>query len=32
MNPMTPAEFASYIASETEKWAKVVKFANIQPE
>jgi tripartite-type tricarboxylate transporter receptor subunit TctC len=32
VNPMTPAEFASYIASETEKWAKVVKFANIQPE
>jgi tripartite-type tricarboxylate transporter receptor subunit TctC len=29
---MTPAEFASYIASETQKWAKVVKFANIQPE
>src|ERR1700722_16967672 len=32
VNPMTPAEFASYIASETDKWAKVVKFANIQPE
>jgi tripartite-type tricarboxylate transporter receptor subunit TctC len=32
VNPMTPAEFASYIAAETEKWAKVVKFANIQPE
>ena len=32
VNPMTPAEFASYIASETEKWAKVVKFANIRPE
>jgi tripartite-type tricarboxylate transporter receptor subunit TctC len=32
VNPMTPAEFASYIASETEKWARVVKFANIQPE
>ena len=30
VNPMTPAEFASYIASETEKWAKVVKFANIR--
>jgi tripartite-type tricarboxylate transporter receptor subunit TctC len=32
VNPMTPAEFASYIAAETEKWAKVVKFANIRPE
>jgi tripartite-type tricarboxylate transporter receptor subunit TctC len=32
VNPMTPAEFASYIASETEKWAKVVKFADIRPE
>ena len=32
ISPMTPAEFASYIAAETQKWAKVVKFANIQPE
>jgi tripartite-type tricarboxylate transporter receptor subunit TctC len=32
VNPMTPAELASYIAAETAKWAKVVKFANIQPE
>jgi tripartite-type tricarboxylate transporter receptor subunit TctC len=32
INPMTPAVFASYIAAETEKWAKVVKFADIQPE
>jgi tripartite-type tricarboxylate transporter receptor subunit TctC len=32
VNPMTPIEFASYIASETEKWAKVVKFADIRPE
>jgi tripartite-type tricarboxylate transporter receptor subunit TctC len=32
INPMTPAEFANYIAAETEKWAKVVKFADIQPE
>jgi tripartite-type tricarboxylate transporter receptor subunit TctC len=32
VNPMTPAEFASYIAAETEKWAKVVKFADIKPE
>jgi tripartite-type tricarboxylate transporter receptor subunit TctC len=32
ITPMTPAVFASYIAAETEKWAKVVKFADIQPE
>jgi len=30
--PMTPAEFGSFIAEETEKWAKVIKFANIKPE
>ena len=29
---MTPDEFRKFIASETEKWAKVVKFANIKPE
>jgi tripartite-type tricarboxylate transporter receptor subunit TctC len=28
---MTPAEFAKFIASETEKWAKVVKFAGMNP-
>jgi tripartite-type tricarboxylate transporter receptor subunit TctC len=28
---MTPAEFASFIADETEKWAKVVKFAGMKP-
>jgi tripartite-type tricarboxylate transporter receptor subunit TctC len=27
---MTPAEFGAFIANETEKWAKVVKFANIR--
>jgi tripartite-type tricarboxylate transporter receptor subunit TctC len=26
------AEFGKLIADETEKWAKVVKFANIKPE
>ena len=29
--PMTPAEFGKFIASETEKWAKVVKFADLKP-
>ncbi len=29
---MSPAEFRQLIAVETERWAKVVKFANIQPE
>ncbi len=30
--PMSPAEFGRFIAEETEKWAKVVKFAGIKPE
>jgi tripartite-type tricarboxylate transporter receptor subunit TctC len=28
----TPEEFAAYLRSETEKWAKVVKAIGIQPE
>ena len=28
--PMTPVEFGRFIADETEKWAKVIKFANIR--
>jgi tripartite-type tricarboxylate transporter receptor subunit TctC len=28
----TPAEFGKHIADETEKWAKVVKFASIKPD
>ena len=30
--PGSPADFGTLIAEETEKWAKVVKFANIKPE
>ena len=30
--PMSPAEFGKFIAEETEKWAKVIKFANIKPD
>jgi tripartite-type tricarboxylate transporter receptor subunit TctC len=29
---MAPAEFGKFIADETEKWAKVIKFAGIKPE
>ena len=29
---VTPAEFAKFIANETEKWAKVVKFAGSKVE
>jgi hypothetical protein len=29
---MSPAEFGKLLADETEKWAKVVKFANISVE
>jgi len=32
MTPNTPAEFAKFIAADTEKWIKVVKFANLKPE
>ena len=28
----TPAEFGAYVASEIEKWGKVIKFAGIKPE
>ncbi len=28
----SPGQFATFIADETEKWAKVVKFADIKPE
>jgi len=29
---MTPAQFGKYMAEETEKWGKVVKFAHIKPD
>jgi hypothetical protein len=29
---MSPAEFGKLLADETEKWASVVKFANISVE
>src|SRR5262245_54276506 len=28
----SPADFGKHIADETEKWAKVIKFAGIKPE
>jgi tripartite-type tricarboxylate transporter receptor subunit TctC len=30
--PMTPMEFGDFIKSETDKWAKVIKFAGIKPD
>jgi tripartite-type tricarboxylate transporter receptor subunit TctC len=30
--PMTPAECQKFITAETQKWAKVIEFANIKPE
>jgi hypothetical protein len=30
--PMTPAECQKFITAETKKWAKVIDFANINPE
>jgi tripartite-type tricarboxylate transporter receptor subunit TctC len=32
LSPGSPDDFTNFIAAETEKWAKVVKFAGIQPE
>jgi tripartite-type tricarboxylate transporter receptor subunit TctC len=29
---MSPAEFRALIAEETERWAKVIRFAKIKPE
>ena len=30
--PMSAGEFGKFIAAETDKWAKVVKFADIKPK
>jgi tripartite-type tricarboxylate transporter receptor subunit TctC len=30
--PMTPVEFGKLVVAETEKWAKVIRAANIKPE
>ena len=30
--PMAPEQFGKFIADETEKWAKVIKFARIRPD
>jgi len=30
--PMMPDEFGKMIAEDTEKWAKVIRAANIKPE
>jgi tripartite-type tricarboxylate transporter receptor subunit TctC len=30
--PMTPTEFGEFVASETDKWAKVIRAANIRAE
>jgi tripartite-type tricarboxylate transporter receptor subunit TctC len=32
MPPNSPADFGKFIAADTEKWIKVVKFANLKPE
>jgi tripartite-type tricarboxylate transporter receptor subunit TctC len=32
MPPNSPADFGKFIAADTEKWVKVVKFANLKPE
>jgi len=32
MPPNTPEEFGKFIAADTAKWTKVVKFANLRPE
>jgi hypothetical protein len=30
--PGSPADFGKFIAEDTEKWVKVIKFAGIKPD
>ena len=30
--PGSPADFGKFIAAETDKWAKVIKFSGIKPQ
>jgi tripartite-type tricarboxylate transporter receptor subunit TctC len=30
--PMSSANFSAFVAAETQKWAKVIRFAHIKPE
>jgi hypothetical protein len=32
MLPGSPADFGKLVAEDTEKWGRVMKFANIKPE
>jgi tripartite-type tricarboxylate transporter receptor subunit TctC len=29
---VSPADLAKFVVAETDKWAKVIRFANIKPE
>jgi len=32
MPPLIPAEFGAFVAAETEKWGRVVKFSGAKPD